>query len=193
MNSTKIQNETLKAIKTRRSIRSYKPEQIRQEELDAILEAAIYAPSAMNQQPWHFTVIRDQKLLDHISVEVSKSLDEIGDEWWAERKTDETKPPWHLFYHAPTVVLISGRVDAKCPLIDCSAASENMMLAAESMGIGSCWIGLIHFFLDKEEAASVLDVPDGYRPYYAICLGYNAKEHPEPPARVTEGVVSYME
>ncbi len=66
-------NEVLKAIKSRRSIRKYRSEQIKQEELEMIIEAGIYAPSGHNLQPWRFTVVQDRKVIEHIN-DISKKL-----------------------------------------------------------------------------------------------------------------------
>ena len=98
-------NETIKNILERRSIRAYKDEQIKDEDLETILECGKFAPSANNLQPWHFTVIQNQDLLNWI-VEQNKilMLNSNNERYisWAKQ------PNFHLFHHAPTVILISG-------------------------------------------------------------------------------------
>ncbi len=162
-------NPTLEVIKNRRSIRKFLPEQIKDAELEEILNAAIYAPTGHNDQPWYFTVVQDQKLISYMGARTKELMSKSKTDWIAERGKDNA---FSLFYSAPTVVIVSGKSDAYSPLTDCSAAIQNMLLAAKSLGIGSCWVGLVsHFFTEKEEVAK-LNIPQGYEPYYAVCLGY---------------------
>lgn len=174
-----INNETLNTIKNRRSIRKFKEEQIKQEELDAILEAAIYAPTGHNDQPWHFTVIQNKEILDMITKVANETMRKCDIEWIS-KLASKNRP---LFYNAPTVVIVSGKEDAYSSLTDCSAAIQNMLLAAESMNIGSLWNGLVSYFFENEEDAKVLKIKEGYKPYYAIALGYKNCEQPEAPER----------
>lgn len=172
----------LNIIKNRRSIRKYLPEQIKDIELAAILEAASYAPSGHNCQPWHFTVIQKKELIDHISQKCKQVMASSNLEKPQRLGSSES---YHLFHNAPTVVIISGDSTAKSPLelsgyrfssytplADCSAAIQNMLLAAASLGIGSCWIGLINYFFTIEEEVAKLGIPDGFKPLFAVCLGY---------------------
>ncbi|MBI5744962.1 MAG: nitroreductase family protein [Elusimicrobia bacterium] len=167
-----MKNPVLDVIKNRRSIRKYLPDQLKPAELEAILEAGAYAPSAHNEQPWHFTVIRDKALLDRIS-EKSKELMAAQDTDWV--KEMGRNPAFHVFYHAPAVVIVSARAAAMSPKVDCSAAIQNMLLAAESLDIGSCWIGLARYFFSLEEELPLLGLPDGYEPFYAVTFGYKGQ------------------
>lgn len=83
-------------------------------------------------------------------------------------------PKINLTYNAPTLIIVSGNKNALSPKVDCSAAIQNMLLAAESLNIGSVWIGLITFFLKLEDEVRKLDVPEGYEPYYGVALGYKS-------------------
>ena len=161
-------NKVLDVIKSRRSIRRYLPDPLGQEELDAILEAGAYAPSAHNDQPWHFTVIRNRELIDRIS-RVSKERMAAQDTGWIREMG--RKEDFHLFYHAPAVVVVSMRRDALSPLVDCSAAIESMLLAAESLDVGSCWIGLAGYWFSLRDEVARLGLPEGYEPCYAVALG----------------------
>jgi nitroreductase len=127
-------NKVIEAIKSRRSIRKYLPEQLKDGELQAILEAGNYAPSAHNEQSWHFTVIRNKELLDRMSAKAKEAMAAQGTDWV---KTMGGNKDFHLFYHAPAVIVVSMRKAALSPLVDCAAAIENMLLAAESLDIGS--------------------------------------------------------
>ncbi|MDU4961732.1 MAG: nitroreductase family protein [Sporomusaceae bacterium] len=174
----------LDVIKNRRSTRSYLPEQIKEAELAAVLEAAIYAPSGHNSQPWHFTVIQNKTVLDAISRRAKEAM--LASALDKARRYGASDK-FHLFYHAPTAVIVSGDTDAKAPLelpghvfssytplADCSAAIENMLLAAESIGLGSCWVGLVNYFFALSDGVAQLQIPPGYQPLFAVCLGYKA-------------------
>ena len=181
-------NEVMKTIKNRRSIRNYLPEQIKDEELETIIEAGIYAPTAHNDQPWHFTVIQNRELIDFINKESKEVMKNSEYEWMRNiAKNDKI----HLLHNAPTVFVVSGRKDAISPRVDCSAAIENMFLAAESLGIGSCWIGFVRFFFTKKDNIAKLGIPEGYEPYYAFTLGYKAINNVKAPERKRD-VVNYI-
>jgi len=179
-------NKVLEVIKSRRSIRKSLPEQLKEEQLQAILEAGNYAPSAHNEQSWHFTVIRNKELLDRISAKSKEAMAAQGEDWV---KNMGGNKEFHLFYHAPAVIVVSMRKDALSPLVDCCAAIENMLLAAESLDIGTCWIGLVRYYFAQKDELPRLKLPAGYEPCYAVALGYKdqrpAKALPRTAAAVT--------
>src|SRR5271157_3642813 len=123
-------NKVLQTIAGRRSVRQYRSEQIKEDELLSILEAGIQAPSAHNEQSCYFTVIRNRELIDAFNrgskVEMRYAdidcLEKAG-------KNDDL----HIFHHAPTVIIVSGKTDAVSPFADVCAAIGNMMIAAESL------------------------------------------------------------
>ncbi|MTI69344.1 MAG: nitroreductase family protein [Firmicutes bacterium] len=165
-------NEVLKVIKQRRTTRKFKKEQIKDKELDTILEAGLYAPSAHNNQSWNFTVIQDENLLDELNINTKNIAKSFPDETIKKMANNEK---FDIFYNAPTVVVVSGKNDAMMPQIDCAAATENMLIAAESLDIGACWNGMVGFLFNSErknEYIEKLNIPEGYTPYYAVALGY---------------------
>jgi len=183
-------NETLKAIKNRRSIRKYKTEQIGDAELQAIMEAAIYAPSGMNQQKWHFTVIQDREKLAKIADMVKQNMLKSGIEFAVERAKS---PGFNVFYEAPTVVLITADEQARSTELDCGAAAENIAVAAESLNIGSCLIGMASFLFESEKAGEIkkeLGIPEGYKFIISVALGYKDVEPPVPPKN--KDVINYV-
>ncbi len=181
--------DVLDVIKSRRSVRKYKPEQISREQLDKIIEAGIYAPSAHNQQPWHFTVIQNRELLAGINSFVREAMSKSEDEWV--RKMG-SKPDFKVTYDAPTLVIVSGRKDGMVWRTDCAAAIQNMLIAAESMDIGSVWLGLMRFlFADKKEVVK-LNIPEGYEPFYGISFGYKHYDRSLPVPRRNIDVVNYI-
>ena len=173
-------NRVLQAIDSRRSTGAYRPEPLKAEELDTILEAGLYAPSACNGQPWHFTVVHDRALLDHMSEVCKAGMAAGGQDWMGSMAKN---PEFHVFYRAPLAVVVSESKDGLCPLVDTSAAIQNMLLAAESLGIGSCWLGLARFFFASPQEVRKLDIPEGYDPLYAVSLGYKAGLDAPAPAR----------
>lgn len=172
----------LEIIKNRRSIRKYLLKQIKDADLSAILEAATYAPSGHNSQPWHFTVIQNKELLNSISNKAKQVMTASALDKPQRLGSSET---YHLFHNAPTVIIVSGNTEAKSPLelpdhefrsytplADCAAAIENMLLTAESIGVGSCWIGLVNYFFTLCDEIDKLGIPTQYQPLFAVCLGY---------------------
>lgn len=184
-------NDIIKVIKSRRSIRNFSDEQIKQEELDVILEAGMYAPSAAGRQAWHFTVVQNQPILDEISSEAKKIYRSMDIEFLQNLGANEQ---FHAFFHAPTVIIIFGEVNAIAPNSDCAVAAQNMMLAAEALQIGSCWISAASVITQTEKGKKIiknLGLPEGYAPFNSIALGYKkAQRHDAPPRR--EGVVNYI-
>ncbi len=183
-----MKNNVLDVIKSRRSIRKYLPEPLKQKELDAILEAGLYAPSAHNDQSWHFTVVRDPELLERMSALSKERMAKDSTDWVREMGSN---PKFHLFYRAPAVVVVSMRKDAISPLVDCSAAIENMLIAAESLDIGSCWIGLARYYFSIKEELPRLGIPEGYEPCYAVALGYKG-QRPSRALPRRKGTVNYI-
>ncbi|HEY5534206.1 MAG TPA: nitroreductase family protein [Ignavibacteria bacterium] len=148
-------------ILTRRSIRAYKPTSIKEEDVEYLLRAAMSAPSAKNINPWYFIVIRDRKILDEIPKihEYSKML-----------------------YEAPLAICVCGNSGADkfggYWIQDCSAASENILLAANSIGLGSVWLGVFPREERIEKLKKLLNIPDGITPLSILAIGYPNEEKP---------------
>jgi nitroreductase len=174
-------NEVINAIKGRRSIRAYSDKQLSPEETALIVEAGSFAPSAHNEQPWHFTVVQNKELLDDINRKANEIMAGSDNEWL---KSMGANPSFRASYDAPTVIFVSGLDGAISAQTDCAAAIQNMMLAAYSLGIGSVWVGLLWPYLHSDEARATLKIPDGYTPQHAIAFGYAAgPKLPAPPRK----------
>lgn len=176
-------NETLRVIRSRRSIRKYKPEPISDAELQAILEAAVYAPSARNRQPWHFSVVRDQAMMARLKKVLKANLLMCGVEFLVMRASE---PGFVAFHDAPMVIIISADEAGGFSPLDCGVVVENIALAAESLNIGSCLMGSSEFlFLGDEggELKKALGIPDGYRHVCSVTLGYKDCDQPIPAPR----------
>ena len=184
-------HDVLQIIKSRRSTRAFLPEQIKETELQAILEAGIYAPSATNQQPWHFTVIQKKDLIDRLSngfKELAKSSDNDY------LKNVGNNANFHVFYSAPTVILLSGDENKQSAAVDCAAAVQNMLIEAESLDIGSCWVGFIAYLLNSvgsEAYLKELGIPEGFKQIHSVALGYKRFESAKAPQR-KQDVINYI-
>lgn len=174
-----MSNETLKLIAARRSHRAYESTPLTDGQLDAVLKAAVESPSAVNRQPWHFSVVRSQKLLDEMNKAVWEQMMKRNAENRSPRFQD---PDFHVFYHAPVVIVISGLPDFYYTPIDAGIAVENMALAAESLGLGSVILGMPRdAFLGEQgdQFRKALHFPEGWDFVIAIALGV-PKDHKEP-------------
>lgn len=183
-------NETLETIKRRRSIRKYKPEQIPDADLEAIVECGLYAPSAVNQQKWHFTVLQDRRIIERMGNIMRERMLKSGNERMVERARAGFVP----FHGAPTLVIITADPQARFIEIDCGAAAENLALAAEALGYGSCLMaspGGVLSGPEAEELRKELGIPDGYVHVISVALGYKDCETPAPQPR-KPGLVNYV-
>ncbi len=155
-------------IMARRSVRKYKPEPVRRDQMQQIVECGINAPSGMNAQPWAVRVVDNPEFLNGCTELWKKSMTPEQ----AERSTSE--PGFrNMFRNATTVVFIAAPTGSG--QLDCGLLGENMILAAWSMGIGSCCLGGPIRFMQSPEAAQYverLQLPDGYQLLYAIGMGY---------------------
>lgn len=173
-------NETMQTILARRAIRSYENRQISDEERDIILKAATYAPSAMGLQQWHFTVIQRKEMIDEMANGVREEM--LKRELPPALKERLESPGYHSLYNAPTVIVISGSGEARFAMADCAAAAQNILLAAESLGLGSCFTAMNaeYFKIPSGQAfAERVGIPADYSPLYVIALGYKAAPAPE--------------
>lgn len=184
-------NEIIKNILNRRSVRVYKDEQLKQEDLELILNAGLSAPSGCNMQPWHFTVVQNKDLINELSVESKKQFENSENEMFRKMANN---PDYNIFYNAQTIIVVSGEKSAHTALIDCSAATQNMLLAAESIGVGTCWIGLAAFLFRSKKVGEYIEklqIPQDYEPYYAITLGYKKYDNAKGPKR-RENTLNYI-
>ncbi len=189
-------DQILEVIKTRRSVRRFLPDQIDRGEMERILDGGLWAPSGHNAQPWHFLVLRDRALLDDLARRTQALMAESPCEWV--RKL-ASRPGYHVFHRAPTVIVVSSKAeDPESGVLsyaaDCSAAIQNMLLVAESMNIGTCWIGLTKVLFDSEWDGASLGIPEGYHPIYSVAFGYKAEPSAsQGPARRENTVTWYGE
>ena len=164
-------NVVLKILKERRSIRRYKAEQIKKEELSAILEAGTFAPTGMGQQAAVMVVIQDPDTIKTLSAINAAVMNASG-----------TDP----FYGAPTVVAVLADTNSYNWLKDGSLVMGNLMNAAAALGVGSCWINRCDAVFEREEGKPYLakwGLGENYKGVGFCILGYPEGEIPAPKAR----------
>ena len=186
-----MDNQVLSVISSRRSHRAYENTPLTQVQLDALIQAALESPSAVNRQPWHFTVVRNQELLDQMNRAVREQVMKRNPDQRSPRFADED---FHVFYHAPTVIFLAGMPDNPYTHIDCGIAVENIALAAESLGLGSVILGMPReaFAGDQaEDFRRALQFPAGWDFAIAIALGVPADTKNAHP--VGENKVSFVD
>lgn len=168
-------NPVIENILSRRSIRSYKPDKIEREKLERIIECGIWAPNGQHRESWEVRVVTNPDMLAEID-----SLYNIHSDGKNSRAA----------FGAPAVAFIAYDTTYDLSQVDCGLLGGNMMLAANSMGIGSCCLGGLARFMMSPEAATLLtrlDFPDTHRLLYAIAFGY-PNETPAPNGRRTDNV-----
>lgn len=162
-------NDALKAIAGRRSLRKFKSGQISDAELQAIIDAGLQAPSGHNDQSWFFAVVQNADLIKEISDGAKEAMTHVPVPRISELGRNEK---YNIFYDAPTAIVVAAKKDAVSPLADACAAIENILIAAESLGLGSCWIGFVKFYFTKPERLKKFGIPDDYEVHYGIALGH---------------------
>lgn len=168
-----METNFLEIIRTRRSCRSYQPEQITDEQLNAVLEAGTYAPTSRGLQSPYIVAIQNKDLLERLA------------QMNAEVMGVTTNP----YYDAPTYVLVFVPADAPNGIQDSSLVLENMMLAAHAQGLGSCWIHREKEMFATEEGMELMaqwGLPEGLIGIGALSLGFPAGE-PSPAKPRKEG------
>lgn len=171
-------NVIVENIMTRTSVRAYTDETVSADTIETLLRAGMAAPTAVNKQPWHFVAITDRQKLDSIAI---------------------ANPNAGMARKAPLAIVVCG--DLKKALEgqaqaywvqDCSAATENILLAAHALGLGAVWTGLYPTEDRVKAVSELLKLPETIVPLCAIVIGHPA-ESPEPKDKWLPENVSYNE
>lgn len=160
------QNTALENILTRSSVRAYTDQAISDAQIDTLMRAAMSAPTAVNKQPWQFLVITDRAILDSIASNF-KNI--------------------HMAQHAPLAIVVCGDLDKALEgdaqsywIQDCSAATENILLAAHGMGLGAVWCGIYPIQQRVDLLRDMLSIPSNLIPLNVIPVGYpKAPQNPK--------------
>ncbi len=175
--------DVLKAIRTRRAVRAYEDRPVDAATVDALIEAAIRAPSAINAQPWAFAVVQDGGFLRRLSGRVKAHWLETAprDPITVHLRDTLASPAYDVFHHAGTLVVICATRRDAGAAEDCFLAGENLMLAATAMGLATCPIGLARPLLDRPDVKRELGVPIDVVPVLPIVVGWPRGETPPTP------------
>jgi nitroreductase len=153
--------DTLQAIHTRRSIRTYLDQPVPKELVQKLLAAAMQAPSARNQQPWHFVVIDERKILAEIASQLPNAA---------------------MAADAPLAILVCADLTLETSegywVVDCSAAVENMLLAAHALGLGAVWCGVYPREPRMEGLRRLINLPENIMPHSLVVVGYPGEQVP---------------
>ncbi len=171
--------DALMAILTRRSTRNYKPDPIEQKTLESILEAGRQAPSGGNNQTNHFLVIRNKDVLQKLIslTETAFSKMETYENMYPslKRSIAASKKGGYVFcYNAPILIVVANRRDYGNNMADCACAIENMMVAANALDLGSCWINQLKWLNEEPEILDCLyglGMKEYERVYGAVIIG----------------------
>lgn len=161
----------LNFLRDRHSVRDYEREALPRLTIETLIEAATLAPSAMNEQPWHFTVVRDRTLLQTLSERAKAHILSSEPSLSDEMKSMLEGQTFNIFYSAPVLIVISAPEKMPWAVEDCALAAENLMLAAAAEGLGSCWIGFAQRFLATAVGASLIGLPSSLRCVAPIIVG----------------------
>ena len=178
------ENEVINNIMARRSVRQYLDQPVEHEKLVAVVRAGINAPSGMNRQPWIIRVVEDQQLINDVT------------EVFKRENPEQVKRDPHfknMFRNAPNLICVCTPAKGGGEL-DAGLLGENMMLAAQSLGLGTCCLaGPVRFLLANEQCKFFidrLDIPEDYKLNYIIAIGY-PDEQPDAKPR-DESKVKYI-
>jgi nitroreductase len=177
--------ELYEAIVGRRAVREYTQQTVDEQVIRRLITAAVNAPSAVNQQPWVFTVVRDQDILAQLSrasrvhMLASMPAGPHADHF----QSLLNDPNFHIFYHAPVLILISVLAQGPWIVEDCALAAENLMLGAYASGLGTCWIGFAQSYLNTSEGKKILGLPATCITVAPIIVGYPKGTPPPVPRK----------
>ena len=156
-----MNNETIGTILARRSIRKYEDKPVEREKIDRILECACAAPSAKNFRPWHFVEITERKTLDALA---------------------DALPYGKMLAQATLAIVVCGEPERENSNPwweqDCSAAMQNMLVAATALGLGSVWLGVNHNADVSEKVREIVGIPDHIQAMGIAAIGYGAQHKP---------------
>jgi nitroreductase len=160
---TEKTKDVLNVIFSRKSVREFSQKEISKADLELIVRAGMAAPSARNMQPWTFVIITDRKKLDYLA---------------------DSLPYAKMLYKAPAAVVVCGDLNKVSPtskknywVQDCSAATQNILLAAEAIGLGAVWTAAFPYEERIAPIRECLNMPENYIPLNIIPLGYPAGEN----------------
>ena len=176
--------DAIEAILTRRSTRNYRPDAVEAEKLEQVLNAAKQAPSGGNSQTNHFLVIHNSEVICKLAAMAQEAFArmEITEDTYKSLKNSITlsKRGSYVFcYNAPVLIVVANQKDYGNNMADCACAIENMMIAANALDLGSCWINQLKWLNEDPEIVDylrALGMKEGERVYGSVIIGYPASD-----------------
>jgi nitroreductase len=171
MQLPELEQTIFETILGRRSVRSYTDRKVEADVVKTLLEAAVWAPTALHKEPWGFVIVQNKDTLKNIS-DLAKPLfiEELKKIGTREDVLKHTGG--NLFYDAGTLIIICGKTNGHQPVADCWMAAENMMLAACAMNLGSCVVASALPAMNLPEVKSMLGIPAGFIAVAPVIIGY---------------------
>lgn len=192
-------NQTINTILKRRSIRSYLPRQIDDEQLNLILEAGLYASNGGNHQYTRFIVIQSPTVLEQLNTIIKEefaSRQLIDGVYQNKTILKARQEGYNFMYHAPTLISAVSLREHGNSMADCANALENMQLAATSLGLGACWVNQPHWLTDFTLIRNVfisLGMKENEDIFGSVAVGYPACPWPKPTPRKEGRVIIFAE
>jgi nitroreductase len=191
--TTMIQPKTalsvMDAIYQRRAVRAFTSQKVDETALKTLLDTAVHAPTAIHEEPWSFAVIQDKSLLHRLSESAKTTAATEAAKLHLAGIDRLTSPEFSVFYNAGTLIVIYGKPMGPFVVADCWLAAENLMLAACSMGLGSCVIGLAVAALNTPEWKKEFNITAGLVAYAPIIVGVPEGSTPVVPRKAPEIVI----
>lgn len=153
-------NAVIETMLQRRSVRAYKPEQIKDEELNTILECALYAPTGGNLQNSRFLVIQNPELMEELNLAIRDELSSreiVEGEMMAKGIRRARQDGYHFIFHAPTLISAVAPRNHSNSMANCSTGLENIQLAATALGLGACWSNQPHWLTDVPAVRKIFE------------------------------------
>ncbi|MBU0951734.1 MAG: nitroreductase [Elusimicrobia bacterium] len=175
-------NPIIDNIKRRRSVREYESKPIPKDILEEIIDAGNYAPTGAGAQGWRFVVVESEsfrKKMVEAGLPAYKQWLSKMPEAFQQIRAQRDMSPDPIYYFAPAIVFVIGPGEGVGGDYDCPMVCENIMLAARSFGIGSCWVFIGQFALKDEEVKKALEIKHGEKVYGPILLGYPKGDFPQ--------------
>ena len=176
--------DTIECINSKRSIRVYEETQIPYETVMELLTLGTKASTGSNHQPWGFAVIQDTQEIEDLSKNIKVYLLENLEKYpyLSQYETWLQNEKYSIFNNASTLIVVYGNTDSHWYIYDCTLAAGNIMLAAYSKGIGTCWIGFAEYYFNTPEFKKKYKIPENYELVAPLSCGY-IKGSIKPPER----------
>lgn len=176
--------DVIECMNTRRSVRAYRDEVLPKEMISELITLGTKAATGSNMQPWGFLTIQGKEKLNTMSEQIKQELLENMASYphLEQYKSWLENPEYSVFNHAGNLIAVYGNKASYYYREDCTLAAGNIMLAAHSMGIGSCWIGFAEYYMNSREVKAQYQIPEEYELVCTMVLGYKKAEL-APPTR----------